>query len=127
MDDPPPPMHLANGAFRFALELTALATMGVWGFAQLQSGLRYALMIAVPLSAAGLWGVFAVPGDPSRSGRAIVAVSGFVRLAVEGAVFGFATWALLDLGHGALSGGYAAMLGLHYAISHRRMRWLLRQ
>jgi hypothetical protein len=47
-------LHFANGAFRFALELAALASLGAWGLAQAEGGVRYVPMIALPLGAATL-------------------------------------------------------------------------
>lgn len=122
-----PPMHFANGVFRFALELGALAALGAWGLAAAQGGMRYVLMIALPLVAATLWGVFAVRDDPSRNGHPPVPISGVARLGVEFAVFGGAAWALADLGRGSLATTFAVLVGLHCLLAHRRMRWLLKQ
>jgi hypothetical protein len=81
--------HPANLVIRFILEMTALFAMGYWGWQQREDLVRYLLAVLVPLVAASLWGLFAVPGDASRSGRAPVAVSGPVRLVVEVAFFTF--------------------------------------
>ncbi len=123
----PPAMHPANGALRFALELGALTAMGWWGFEQTQEPSRYALMLGVPAVAATSWGVFAVPNDPSRGGSPVIAVPGLARLAIELAVFGFATWAIADLGNDPLALSFGGATTLHYAISYDRVLWLLRQ
>ncbi len=127
MECEPPRMHPANGALRFTLELAALTAMGAWGLDQTDGVAGYSLMIGVPVVAAGAWGTFAVPNDPSRGGKGLVRVPGLARLGVELAFFGFATWAMADMGHADLARGYAATTGVHYAISFKRIRWLLRQ
>ena len=81
--------HPANLVIRFILEMMALFAMGYWGWQQREDLVRYLLAVLVPLVAASLWGLFAVPGDASRSGSAPVAVSGAVRLVVEVAFFTF--------------------------------------
>ena len=119
-------MHPANLAIRFLLELAALGAMGWWGARQTDGPSRWALAIGVPLGAAVLWGVFAVPGDPSRGGEGVVQVPGLVRLSLEGAVFGFGMWALTDLGYRMPAVAFGAIVVVHYAWSYERIVWLLR-
>jgi Protein of unknown function (DUF2568) len=118
--------HPVNLAIRFFLELMALVAMGFWGWRQGGSMTRYVLAALVPLAAAALWGIFAVPGDPSRSGSALVAVPGALRLGLEAAFFAFAVWALYRLGNISLARTMAAALAVHYAVSYDRLAWLLR-
>jgi hypothetical protein len=118
--------HPINLAVRFLLELAALAALGYWGWTLHEGLLRVVLAIGLPLGAAVLWGTLAVPGDPSRSGRAPVPVPGIVRLALELILFGLAAWALYDAGQPALGTILAAVVVLHYAVSHDRMAWLLK-
>ncbi|MFT3924287.1 MAG: YrdB family protein [Myxococcales bacterium] len=117
--------HGLNLALRFALELTALYAYGRAGLRSADGVAGYVLMLVFPLAAAAAWGTFAVPGDPSRSGRAPVSVPGAARLGVELAFFAIASFALWRTG--AKSG--AAALGLvtlvHYGLSLDRLRWLL--
>lgn len=119
--------HPINLALRFLLELSAWGAMGYWGWRQGQGGLRWALAIGLPVVAAGLWGTFAIPGDPSRSGRAPVPVPGLVRLALELATFAVGAWAFYDAGHAVLSLVFGAIVVVHYLISYDRIRWLIRQ
>ena len=100
--------------------------MGFWGWRQGGSTTRYVLAALVPVAAAALWGIFAVPGDPSRSGSALVAVPGALRLGLEAAFFAFAVWALYQLGNIVLARTMAAILAVHYAVSYDRLAWLLR-
>ena len=61
--------HPINLAFRFLLELAALVASGFWGWRQSDGGFRYILAIGIPVFLAVVWGTFAVPNDPSRSGK----------------------------------------------------------
>ena len=85
------------------------------------------LAIGLPVAAAVIWGTFAVPNDPSRSGRAPVPVPGVVRLGIELATFGFGAWALYDTGSTTLSLIFAAIVVVHYLASYDRVAWLFRQ
>ncbi len=116
--------HPINLGVRFLLELAALAIMGVWGWHEGDGWLRFLFALGIPLVAATLWGVFRVPNDP---GRAPVAVPGIVRLALELAYFGFAVWALHDLGAATWSWVMGIILVIHYAVSYDRLLWMVRQ
>ena len=114
-----------NLAVRFILEIIALISLGAWAKTQFPGAMGNILMIAIPLFAAIIWGTFNVKGDPSRSGKAPVPVPGIVRLLIELAFFGFATWALFSLNptYGWIFG--AVTLG-HYILSYDRIIWLFR-
>jgi hypothetical protein len=112
-------------AARFFLELCALLSFGRFGFQCSAGSARYIWAIVLPLFAALLWGTFAVPGDPSRSGKAPVPIAGTLRLLLEFAFFGTASWALFA--SSARSAGWllmAAVLLLHL-VSLDRIAWLL--
>lgn len=117
--------HPLNLALRFILELAALAAMAQFGWKMSHGHMRWAAAIVLPLIAATLWAVFAVPEDPSRSGAAPVPVPGTLRLALELAFFGFATWTLYATKAHTLSAVLGGLALLHYAASHDRLRWLL--
>ena len=95
--------HPINLTIRFLLELTALVAIGIWGWKQSDGWLRFVFALGIPIIVGAIWGTFAVPDDPSRSGAAPIVVSGIVRLVIELAVFAFATWTLHDLGFNRLS------------------------
>ena len=120
--------HPLNLILRFLLELAALATLGIWGW-QYGDGswLGYMLAAGLPIIAAVVWGVFNVPNDPSRSGKAPVVVPGIVRLIIELLLFALATWALYDLSYVLLSWVLAGVVMLHYLISYNRIIWLIKQ
>jgi hypothetical protein len=116
-----------NLAVRFLLELSALLAIGFWGWRQGEGSFRFVLAIGLPLIAAVLWGTFAVPDDPSRSGKAPVPVPGIVRLVLELAFFAFATWALYNAGATQLSWLLGGVTLVHYILSYDRLWWLIRQ
>ena len=119
--------HPLNLALRFLLEIAALVAIGYWGFSQHAGIWRFIIGIGGPLLAAVLWGTFAVPDDPSRSGRAPVPVPGILRLLLELSLFGFAAWALYDAGSTVLALILAGLTIFHYALSYDRVNRLLRQ
>jgi len=116
-----------NLAFRFILEVAALIAMGIWGWQLFDNCMRYLLVWAIPVLAATIWGVFAVRGDPSRSGKAPVPVHGGVRLVIELVFFAFATWTLCQLRLIFLSALMGITVVLHYLVSYQRVLWLIRQ
>lgn len=115
-----------NLAVRFALEILALAALAYWGWTQHTGILRYLLTIGLPLLGAVLWGVFAVPGDRSRSGIAPVPVPGIVRLLLELLLFASAAWCMYDAGLVLLANIFGLIVLIHYLISYDRILWLLR-
>lgn len=112
---------------RFLLELCALAGAGYWGWTVSRGFTRFLLFLGVPLLLAILWGTFAVPDDPSRSGHSPVPVPGIVRLLLELAIFAFAAWALYAAGQPVLGLILAVLVLIHYVLSPDRITWLVRQ
>ncbi len=119
--------HPINLVARFLLELCALGSVGWFGWARFTGPTRWVAMLALPLVLATLWGVFAVPGDPSRSGSTVVAVPGLVRLLLELAVFTAAVAALVYTDAPRAAAVLGGAVVLHYALSWDRIAWLLRQ
>lgn len=117
--------HPVNLAVRFLLELTALLATGIWGWRQGEGWIRFVLALGIPVILAAIWGTFAVPDDPSRSGSAPIVVPGIIRLAIELAIFAFATWALHNLGATRLSWIFGIIVAIHYLISYDRIIWLV--
>ena len=118
--------HPINLIIRFLLELIALIIMGFWGWKQSEGWLQFVLVLGLPIIAAAIWGTFAVPDDPSRSGKAPIPVHGLLRLTIELAFFTLATWALHDLGYTSLSWIIGIIIIIHYIISYDRIKWLLK-
>ena len=117
--------HPLNLAFRFLLEIIALVAVGYWGWQQ-GSGLnRYLLAVITPVVWAVLWGTFAVPNDPSRSGKAPVPIPGILRLILELCAFGFAAWALYSSVTTWSGIIFTGAVILHYILSYDRCLWLI--
>lgn len=119
--------HPINLALRFLLELSALASLGALGWTRVEGSARWLAVIALPLVFMALWGTFAVPDDPSRSGGAPVPVSGGIRLTMELGLFALATAALSQGGHPRLAVLLGGVVLAHYLVSWDRIAWLLRQ
>ncbi len=112
-----------NLVLRFILELCALSALGFWGW-QTQGLIT---TIVAPVLAAGLWGVFAVPDDPSRSGKTVVPVPGWLRLLLEITILYGASLTLYSVDQLGLAAALAAGVTFHYLISVDRLAWLLKQ
>ena len=119
--------HPINLAVRFLLELSALAAMGFWGWNRGAGVLRFVLALGIPLIAAAVWGIFAVPNDPSRSGQAPIPVPGMLRLALEVLFFAFAIWTLSSAGATTPGWILGIFILVHYALSYDRVFWLFNQ
>lgn len=116
-----------NLALRFILEIAGLVALGWWGWNQGEGILRFVLAFGIPFLVAVLWGTFAVPDDPSRSGGARVPVPGAVRLVLELAFFASATWSIFAADATTLGWIYGIAALIHYVISYDRVMWLVRQ
>jgi len=119
--------HPLNLALRFLLELSALFTFGLWGWHIAPSEIRLLPAIGIPLAAAALWGTFAVPDDPSRSGKAPVAIPGAIRLLLEVIFFATAGWMIFDLNYSIVTIVFSALVIIHYALSYDRIAWLFKR
>lgn len=79
-----------NDVVRFLLELFAIASLGIWGFAAWPFPWNIAVGILAPALAIVLWALF-------RSPRAVLKVDPFVKAIVEIAVMLTAAYAWWDL------------------------------
>lgn len=116
--------HPLNLTVRFILELGILLALGIWGWTWDTGNWRFLLAIGLPLIAAVLWGTFRVPNDP---GRAPIAIPGWLRLMLELALFGLATWGLISAGATLAGWIFGGVTLVHYLISYDRILWLLKQ
>ena len=119
--------HPLNLIIRFMLELGTWFAMGYWGWMGHQGTSRFIWMVGLPLIAAILWGTFAVPDDPSRSGKAPVPIPGFFRLLLELAFFAAGVWCCFAAGRPAWGWILGVMVLMHYVVSYDRIAWLLKQ
>ena len=119
--------HPINLLIRFFLELAAIIFFGFWGHSLSQGGVGILLAILFPALFAVLWGVFAVKGDPSRSGKTVVQTPGIIRLLLELGLFGAAAWMMLDLDYTLIALIFGVTVVVHYFLSFDRIAWLLKQ
>lgn len=117
--------HPLNLAVRFILEMSALVSCGIWGWHQSDGWMQYLLAIGIPIILALIWGTFAVPDDPSRSGKAPIVIPGILRLAIELIIFAIASLSLYDMGFINLSLILGSLVIIHYMISYDRIKWLM--
>jgi len=119
--------HPLNLALRLILEVIALVVFALWGWNLATGWQGMVLAIALPVFFAFIWGVFAVKGDPSRSGKTVVPTKGILRLLLEIVFFGLAAGAIFDLGYQKLGLIFSFTVVLHYVLSYDRLLWLFRQ
>ena len=117
--------HPINLVFRFLLELTALATFGVWGWEAGEGFGRFIFAFGIPVIGAVVWGIFAVPNDPSRSGKAPIPVHGILRLIIELVIFAVAIWMLFNMDSLLLGRLLGVAVVTHYLLSMDRILWLI--
>ena len=119
--------HPLNLALRFLLELAAIVAFGAWGYSLTEGGTKILLAILLPVLFATLWGVFAVEGDPSRSGKTVVQTPGWIRLILELGLFAAAALMLFELGFNLPAWIFSGAVLVHYVSSYDRIAWLLKQ
>jgi len=120
-------MNSANLALRFLLELSALAGFAIWVWGSTEGIWRFVFVVFVIVSLAAIWGVFAVPDDPSRSGAAPVPVPGGLRLLLELLILGGAGFAFFQASLPLVGTLQVALVAIHYSLSIDRISWLLQQ
>ena len=118
---PCPEVPFWNLTLRFGLEIAALVGLTVAAAGRL----AVPLVVATPIVAGSVWGMYNVPGDSSRSGKAFRAVPGFVRLAIELTILLGAAWALIATGRPTWGWILGALVVLHLVFSLPRVRWML--
>lgn len=99
--------------------------IGIWGLGQSAGWVHISLGLGMPIIVGAIWGIFAVPNDPSRSGKAPLSIPGTVRLLIEIAILTFASWALYDLGFVRLGVVFGILITIHYLLSYDRIIWLM--
>ncbi|MDF1674000.1 MAG: YrdB family protein [Vicingaceae bacterium] len=119
--------HPLNLILRFLLEMTVLITVSYWGYYLTNTPVKYLNVISFPIFLATLWGVFAVPNDPSRSGKTVVKTPGVIRLIIELIFFSFGAIAFYLINFQTLAIVFLIIVLLHYLLSVDRVNWLLKQ
>jgi len=113
--------------FRFALEILALVFIGWWASTWSLGWLGVFYSFAAVAGTMLVWGIFNVPGDESRSGKAPIVISGKTRLTIEAFVFFFATISIYKVLNVAFAGLFLASVIAHYIHTKARVLWLLKQ
>lgn len=116
----------ANRIVRFSLEVAAYASMATWGWELSSSAPNFVTGPGVPIIAALVLGVFAVPGDSNRNRKPPIAVSGIVRLSLEIVFFLFAVLILYVMEMTAPAAVLFVVACGHYIADRDRVNWLLR-
>lgn len=119
--------HPINLALRFILEVATLIAVGNWGWKQSDSWTKFLLAFGLPILSMAIWGLFAVPNDPSRSGSAPIITPGLIRLAIELVFFALGIATLISQQSNKLALIMAIVVVGHYAFSYDRIQWLLEQ
>jgi hypothetical protein len=107
----PPPLHLANEALAFGVEVVMLVAFAAWGASLGESAATKVLAgVAVPGAAALLWGLFAAP-----KARVRLHLAGVV--AIKAVLFVAAAAAIDASGRRALAAAFAAVALINTAIA----------
>ncbi|QHC74373.1 DUF2568 domain-containing protein [Rathayibacter sp. VKM Ac-2805] len=102
-----------NEILRFLLELVALATFALWGFASWDLPWNIVLGIGAPVVAALIWALFLSP-------RAVLAIDVYGRSLIELLVMGAAALAWLDLGQPVVAIVFGVLAVVSGVIAGRR-------
>jgi hypothetical protein len=116
-----------NLVFRFLLEIANLTLIAWYGSSLAEGWMAWFLAVLLAVLTMVLWGVFAVSGDPSRSGKTVIETPGLIRLLLELFIFGAGAWVLFHFGHVTLGWIYFSLLLLHHILYKDRMLWLIRK
>ncbi|PPG54986.1 4-amino-4-deoxy-L-arabinose transferase [Rathayibacter sp. AY2B7] len=102
-----------NAILRFLLELVALATFALWGFASWDLPWNIVLGIGAPVVAALIWALFLSP-------RAVLAIDVYGRSLIELLVMGAAALAWLHLGQPVVAIVFGVLAVVSGVIAGRR-------
>ena len=100
----------------------AVAAYGYWGWTLHDGWAKLAWAVGSMVVAAAVWDLLRVRGDGAEP---TVAVPGWVRLIIEAGYFTGVVTSLAAAGQPELGFLYALLLGIHYALTHERLVWLL--
>jgi hypothetical protein len=74
-----------------------------------------------------IWGIFAVKNDPSRSGKTVVSIPGWLRLLLELAIFFFGVFCIWELGYENSAMVFGTLVVIHNLMFWERNSWLIKQ
>lgn len=113
-----------DGTLRALLVVTTIAVYGYWGWVAHDGWTRPLWALGSMAVAATVWDVLRVHGDGATP---TVAVPGWARLIIEAAFFTGVVTCLAAAGLPWLGIVYAILIGIHYTLTHERLRWLLHE
>lgn len=119
-------MVKVNLVLRLILEMAMLASFAAAPAIALHGWSRWALAAIAPIGAMAVWGVFATPNDPSRSGRTVVPTPGPVRLFLEFGLFAGGAALLVWAGLWQVAAALAVGTIVHYLAWPKRIRWMMK-
>lgn len=119
--------HPLNLILRFILEISTFIATGYWGYLLQDNFSKYIFALLFPIILATLWGVFAVPNDPSRSGKTVVKTPGVIRLFLELGIFSVGTFCIYQINYPTSAFLFSFVVIFHYVISFDRITWLFQQ
>ena len=116
-----------NLILRFLLETVAFISPAFYIASITSSYLSIILPILTTLTLAAIWGIFAVPNDPSRSGKTVVKTPGWIRLILEQCIFTFGAYCIWQLGYETTAWVFLGVVVVHNLMFWERNAWLVRQ
>ncbi|NQW18166.1 MAG: YrdB family protein [Chloroflexi bacterium] len=123
--EPSSPLQKVNLGLRFVLEIAMFASFCVAPAVAIDGVERWPLTVLTPIAAIAIWGVFATPDDPSRSGKTVIPTAGSVRLIIELVLFTGAAAVMAWAGLWPYSVALLVATTIHYTLWPARIRWLL--
>ena len=117
-------MKSLNLALRFFLEIVTWIAPGLWAWHFFDGASAYLFALLLPLLMISLWGIFNVPNDPSRGGKAPIVVPGKIRLVLELTEFSLGLWAWQAAGYPNFAWLILALLVLHHILLKDRLIWI---
>ncbi|WP_068213615.1 YrdB family protein [Rathayibacter tanaceti] len=113
-DDATTPIAIGpNAVLRFLLELVALVTFTVWGFASWSLPWNIVVGLGAPVLAALVWALFLSP-------RAVLAIDVYGRSLIELLLMGAAALAWLDLGQPIVALVFGVLAVISGVVAGRR-------
>ncbi len=111
-----------DSALRVLLVIITMGAYGYWGWAVHEGWTRLVWAAGAMIVATTVWDLLRVRGDGVEP---TVPVPGWVRLIIEAACFTGVVTSLAAAGQPGLGIACAALIGIHYTLTHERVVWLL--
>ncbi|MEJ7839312.1 MAG: YrdB family protein [Thermomicrobiales bacterium] len=124
----PPKQSAILLAVRFVMEVVAWSGLFWWGWSIADGGISGIVLGTLFFGLSiFVWGMFAVPDDPSRNSDPPIGIPGWLRLIIELTTFGLAAYGIWVSGARWLSEALLTFVGITYLLTYDRAIWLLQQ